>query len=916
MMNSFTTAERLLTWLDVERLLKQKTELWSNLPDGVNAIDCFAEGMDISHCNADGDVKTWLQDVFGSAYDGENNAIRLRIGSNTQYQITFLPARQNLSSSGSTTYPLWRDVTYMREPVINENASTPEPVAVFPTPWVGGPQILSFHSFKGGVGRTTALMTYVAACMQDTSVTPKKLLVIDADLEAPGVSFWLDDINRPIVSFVQLLEALHYPPSNVDDTLEFFADELRKTSLNIAGSQRELFILPAALDLGEIQDMPVQPEHLARNPTNPWILSDHLQALGKRLGVDAIFIDLRAGLSELASPILFDPRIDHFFVSTVATQSVAGIAEVLKRLHAFNSRLPGKAREGTKPSVILSLLTKELRDAPVYRQALKAVDEAYPASPDDLLTTGVEWLEAEFLSTLMSISSVREALDALKQSTKLYASASEWAKALYAPIAQPTLPQTPNSSATTSRQEQAKELFKVCEQAQFAESDLTTSMLATEPLRNLGKHFVKELPNILVIGAKGAGKTFTFRQLVGSLRWPVFLNKVGFDTSAVVDAGIFPVLWSENIRDEPNGEIKKPQNAILREFGLTEPSPLTSSEVQRAVEMALKTPPEHWDDFWDNLISRQFGIPEASLKTLNERLADQGKQVILVFDGIEDAFSDPALPRAREAIQALLKLPNRLSELANRHLGIMVFVRADYVQIAIRQNHGQFVQRYLPFQLQWNPESFLRLAYWLSCQAKIFPGDPKEAENLQLEQLKELLEQLWGRKLGSEKSKEAHSARWVYAALCDLEGNIQARDLVRFLKIASSIECKRTGESWPSRILAPESMRKAIPQCSIEKVDEAQKEIAPLREWLNKLTTMHITNRKVPFSANTMLLSPELLNSLQEIGIIYEDLDGDLGEERLFLPEIYRSGLGFETSTGGRPRMQALLKKNLGSIPL
>ncbi|WP_201094065.1 hypothetical protein [Thiocystis minor] len=50
--------------------------------------------------------------------------------------------------------------------------------------------------------------------------------------------------------------------------------------------------------------------------------------------------------------------------------------------------------------------------------------------------------------------------------------------------------------------------------------------------------------------------------------------------------------------------------------------------------------------------------------------------------------------------------------------------------------------------------------------------------------------------------------------------------------------------------------------------------------------------------------------------MIYEDLDGKLGEERLFLPEIYRTGLRFDTSAAGRPRMQALLKKNIGAIPL
>ena len=33
-------AERLLTWLDVERLLKQRTALWTQLPAGVLSVDC------------------------------------------------------------------------------------------------------------------------------------------------------------------------------------------------------------------------------------------------------------------------------------------------------------------------------------------------------------------------------------------------------------------------------------------------------------------------------------------------------------------------------------------------------------------------------------------------------------------------------------------------------------------------------------------------------------------------------------------------------------------------------------------------------------------------------------------------------------------------------------------------------------
>jgi MinD-like ATPase involved in chromosome partitioning or flagellar assembly len=927
-MNEHTAmTERLLTWLDVERLLKQRTALWTRLPQYVRGVDCFASGMEIRHApGAVEQIDAWLEQVFGRAYQREQRSIQLRIG-HASYPIDFLQEQGDGLPSVGQNYPLWRDVTYLptaqeldskidAEPVDDASPSHQPPYRV-PVHFDGGPDVVSFHSFKGGVGRTTALMTYVAACLRSTSPGAKKILVIDADLEAPGVSFWLDENNRPTVSFVQLLEALHYPPAGLNATLDYFAEELRKTSLSLGGLQRELYVLPAALDLGELQDMPVVPEHLARNPDNPWQLSDHLHALGKRLDADAVFIDLRAGLSELASPILFDPRVDHFFVSTVAPHSVLGVAEVLRRLYANNHQLPKDWQEAARPTVVLSLLTKELRDAGLYESALRALGAAYPA--EDPLTPSVQWLEAEFLSTLMSIGSLRDALDLLPQSQRLYASALEWAQSLYA---KPSQSETDSPSVAgaaradpSSRQQQATRLHKVCAAAEFAESNQASPILATEPLLNLGKHFANDLPNVLLIGAKGAGKTFTFRQVVQAGSWQTFLSKLGFDRANTADASIFPVLWSDNIGDVPDGEIKAAQGRSLDFIAGDKTALLNGTELRKRIVAALKTPPQHWEDFWDELIANQFGVSKGGLKAVNEILIKSSARTILVFDGIEDAFSDAEEKPADDAIQALLRLTNRISELPNLHLGALVFVRIDYVQATIRQNVGQWLQRFQPFRLHWNAESFLRLAYMLSSHADIQPA-PKSPESLHLEELKTELERLWGKKLGNEKSKEAHSARWVYAALCDLKGNVQARDLVRFLKFAADEESNRTGQTWPDRLLAPESMRKAIPRCSAEKVTEAKAEIASLRKWAEQLTQQQIRNLKVPFSAKQAGLDAGLLGVLQEIGVIYEDLDGNLGEERLFLPEIYRSGLGFETSAAGRPRMQALLKKNIGVIPL
>lgn len=900
-----TVPERLLTWLDVERVLKLETKLWNRLPEGIQSVDCYHDGMDIAYLAERAAVEQWLKAVFGKAFSSESWQLRLRAGDGV-YPIRLEQVGADTQPRQLPLYPLWREVAYL------EDAPNSTPASFdIPSAFTEGPRMLSFHSFKGGVGRTTALMTYVTARLHPAEAPgPVKVLVVDADLEAPGVTFWLDEKNRPQVSFVQFLEAMHYPPVSEGASLDFFAEQLKKTSLNVDGSQRELFVLPAALDLAEIQDMPVQPGHLARNPDNPWILTDHLHALGKRLGADAVFIDLRAGLSELASPVIFDPRVEHYFVTTVAKQSVSGMCEVLRRLHAFHRALPAQQRQAAKPSVVISLLTPELRRLHDFGLAKECIEQAYPPV-NDSLDEGVEWLEAEFSPSLMSIGTVRDAFDLLKTSSLYASSALDWATtaaAAHQKIGARPLP-------STNRIESAQALLDVCKR-EYAEHSATDDWLVTEPLRNLGKHFANDIPNAVLVGAKGAGKTFSYLQICQSRNWINYLERVGemvLDPTVAQQRVIFPVLWSGNVDGAAKATVGSAKDAGIDLLGLGGQT-LTLSQIQREIEANLNSEARHWDDFWEDLIAASLGCSGGGLQVINQQLATQNQSVVLVFDGVEDVFKFPSDARQIKAIESLLKLVNRLGELPNQTIGALVFVRIDYVQAAIKQNLGQFMSRFSAFALTWNPESFLRLAYWLCAKADIVGATADGAQTLSVEELIEKLTELWGHKLGQADSKEGHSARWVYAALCDLTGRFQARDLVRFFRFAAEEEIKNQNAFWADRILSPESMRKAIPRCSHEKVQEATLEIQPLRSWSERMDAENITERSIPFSASSVSLQSDELTALRELGVVYEDLDSSLGEKRLFLPEIYRAGLRFDLS-GGRPRIQALLKKNLGKMP-
>ncbi|WP_193554352.1 P-loop NTPase family protein [Schaedlerella arabinosiphila] len=55
-----------------------------------------------------------------------------------------------------------------------------------------GVPVIAFHSYKGGVGRTLSLLAFVKAwsALKDLKST-KKLLIVDADIEAPGITCFI-----------------------------------------------------------------------------------------------------------------------------------------------------------------------------------------------------------------------------------------------------------------------------------------------------------------------------------------------------------------------------------------------------------------------------------------------------------------------------------------------------------------------------------------------------------------------------------------------------------------------------------------------------------------------------------------------------------------------------------------------------
>jgi hypothetical protein len=305
--------------------------------------------------------------------------------------------------------------------------------------------------------------------------------------------------------------------------------------------------------------------------------------------------------------------------------------------------------------------------------------------------------------------------------------------------------------------------------------------------------------------------------------------------------------------------------------------------------------------FLDSLSTDKYG----AFHELDESLASIGKKIVFIIDGLEDIFNETIDSKtSQEAIKSLCQdMVNQFSEYKN--IGIVVFVRNDISKNSIHTNYDQFEKQYADYALKWSQDEALRLAIWILAQAEFFKNKReiiKDIPKLSWGGLNDCLIPFWGLKLGRDGSNEAFSTRWIITALSDLNLQIQARDIIRFLSFATSNYTKDI--YYQDRILLPADIKKAIPYCSEEKRKEICNEMTNIESIFKKLENPDI-GKELPIEIEAMnsLLSGNERAQLEAQGFL--TLVGDV----YYIPEIIRHALGYKYAHGSRPRVLSLLQK-------
>jgi MinD-like ATPase involved in chromosome partitioning or flagellar assembly len=180
---------------------------------------------------------------------------------------------------------------------------------------------ITFYSYKGGVGRSLALVNVASALAQ----SGKNVACLDYDIEAPGLHNFFKLSNESIES--GLLELLR--SGDISNIREYILSE-RELGMEFEGN---LYLLPSEPDIEKLKNITFDTETSTGSQTFA-DAKDIPGRIGELFSLDYVFIDARTGYT--------DPTIVSLLAADVIVvlfrfnrQNLGGIKDLIKKSKMF-----------------------------------------------------------------------------------------------------------------------------------------------------------------------------------------------------------------------------------------------------------------------------------------------------------------------------------------------------------------------------------------------------------------------------------------------------------------------------------------------------------------------------------------------------------------------------------------------------
>lgn len=692
-----------------------------------------------------------------------------------------------------------------------------------------------FYSYKGGVGRTTALIQTAFQLARHG----KRVVLVDMDVEAPGLQALLPPTDKPVDE--GLIDYLWERQTCFFDEYHQPKIELTNIIYSVKDSQsrRDLFIVPAG-KIGQryIQRLSIlSTAHLFSANTDPWYQFE--EELWNQYQPDIMLIDARTGLNEWGGLSLLQLADEAFVVLYPSQQNAEGVCfirDLLKELSGVRARLVlssipegaiGRALvEKIEPYLNLDVIKsegEELKEDVIKIPYLPDIAASYQFPVENALT----WY-TPLVYALLEVSGIEKAKEVLAESDRL-----ELIKSLNFPERNAASILDTDFDAIFQKTAD----FDRCLEDQVwvirgrkGTGKSTLYTLFTQHRENAEKRSRGRLDNVTIISGHGVSSSFKPNADVFS---DIQKKIKADDTDWLSLWRAYAVIRLYQSCPEFSDIIKKAKLSGLHSrlqynFNTTEHTVWESKHTAKLLEFVTDI--------------KLNGFCRDAITHLNSNLKTKNQKIWLLYDDLDQDIKENA-PWQKEALGGLMRLIYDTNNNSFYQIRFKVFLREDIWSNLVFTNKSHFGDA-RTLLLQWGIEDFFRLAYRLaiggsekfrSLSNRMTPLVDTTLDESNEESLRQLLSPLWG--LRRQKIQNAYVSTWVYSRLTDSSGNTYPRSLTILLSRAKEVELQQPqGKSAPNdHLLRWNSLTKGLEAASVERCDAIKNEYPELSEFFNNI---------------------------------------------------------------------------------
>ena len=759
-------------------------------------------------------------------------------------------------------------------------AANPQNQSIAPQRELSLPRTVTFYSFKGGVGRTTAL-THVAWIL---AMRGRKVVAVDLDLEAPGLSTAFNLQPQPKYGIVDYFYERSYLPEGIKPNIsitEIFGE------VRIPNAKGRLFVVPAgclSLDyISKVDDL--HANTVIDGDQSLWTVFK--REIYEQLKPDVILIDSRTGINQWGALSLIQAADEAIIFLFPNEQNKQGIELLLRSLNTLKNL---SINFIFSPVPDVSKLDKVNEIYKYFLDEIKiATDEEFEIDDNDPLELP-EPLVIPYLQPIALADNypVRALLDYYNKIVNL-------------------IDEETDEIDRTNILTNSETRWKIIKSLQFPEvnaadtdqkQDFTLLFQRTNDFEKFLDH-----ATCLIRGRKGTGKTALYWLFLkyksdaqklarGRLDNNVFLSAHGRYQESRPTRGQFQFIH-ENLQQQ-GGTWEAFWRAYLllrchQENLCNFPKNRKGEKFSELKNIINNLPKGKWQFEYNQVLlelSTNSILSEIVNDTINiiihEEAKNKSQKIWFLYDDLDEDFPEAGEVR-QSALSGLFQLvqscdANRLTEIRFK-----IFLREDIWNRLIFDNKSHFTGR--DIILQWTRVDFLRLALRQSIQSPDFkdlvnrfsPIAEDAIDQTTEDAIDKALELLWGsRRRRGDKAK--YLSRWVYERLTDSSGTTFPRSLSILLTGAKEQELSYQGKSSiqtpTDRLLRSKSLEMGLKKASEKRCDEIKEEYRHLTKFFDSLKQKPALLPKEELhsiwqeSAHDIADFEEFASFLTEIGII------------------------------------------------